>query len=344
MQNNINLNLDTNNSVNFNANVNNNRNNLFNNISPTNLNNHNINNRNIINQNNNNNLLYNRSIRQNSNNYNILIRQSQNNNLQRSNINQNNIINIYNPSQQNQNLNSRSLVPYNNNNNQNNNNNRRNSNSRNNDFWHRIDSRNSQNLNNDLNHNRNEIDNNINNNNRNNDPFDQFFEDDFFADFFNDNHNHEHFSPSPIRAHRIHIRINNNDSPIIERSHIIFHVSPFGIQHHDFRRNYLSNFDRLFLSEIARMLASTENERGENAHPPASENALNNLKRFPLSEKHCKKNNGKMELPNCCICQNEIELGNETVLLPCGHMYHWDCCLQWLKTNNTCPICRFEIK
>ena len=92
------------------------------------------------------------------------------------------------------------------------------------------------------------------------------------------------------------------------------------------------------------MLASTENERGENAHPPASENALNNLKRFPLSEKHCKKNNGKMELPNCCICQNEIELGNETVLLPCGHMYHWDCCLQWLKTNNTCPICRFEIK
>jgi hypothetical protein len=33
--------------------------------------------------------------------------------------------------------------------------------------------------------------------------------------------------------------------------------------HHDFRRNYLSNFDRLFLSEIARMLSATENERGE---------------------------------------------------------------------------------
>ena len=72
--------------------------------------------------------------------------------------------------------------------------------------------------------------------------------------------------------------------------------------------------------------------------------ALRKLKRFPLIERFCKKNNGKLELPNCCICQSEIELGKETVLLPCGHMYHWDCCLEWLKTNNTCPMCRFEVK
>ena len=341
IQNSINSNLDSNNKVSHNVNVNNSGNNLVNIINTTNLNNHNVNNRNIINQSNNN-ILYSQSIRQNGNNYNIIIQQhqNQNNNIQRSNIN-----NIYNQAPQNQNLNSRLLVSYNNNN-QNNNrrSNNSNSGSRNNDFWHRIDSRNNQNMNNNANHNRNENDNNINNNNRNYDPFDQFFEDGFFAYFFDGNNNNEHFSLTPIRVQPILIRINDNDSSNIGQSHIISNDSPFEIHYHVFRSNYLSNFNRVFLNEISRMLASTGNERGENAHPPASENALNNLKRFPLSEKHCKKNNGKMELPNCCICQNEIELGNEAVLLPCGHMYHWECCLQWLKTKNTCPICRFEIK
>ena len=40
----------------------------------------------------------------------------------------------------------------------------------------------------------------------------------------------------------------------------------------------------------------------------------------------------------------EIQKGENTVLLPCGHMFHWKCCLTWLKKNNTCPMCRFEIK
>ena len=117
--------------------------------------------------------------------------------------------------------------------------------------------------------------------------------------------------------------------------------SPSGIMNESFRQNYSSNFGNL--GHLVRLLELSQRERG-NSHPPASQNALNKLKRFPLAERFCKKKNGKIDLPNCCICQNEIELGNETVLLPCGHMYHWECCLNWLKTNNTCPICRFEIK
>ena len=63
-----------------------------------------------------------------------------------------------------------------------------------------------------------------------------------------------------------------------------------------------------------------------------------------MSEKYCKKNNkGKFELPNCCICISDINKGEETVLLPCGHMFHWKCCYSWLKENNTCPVCRFEL-
>ena len=157
--------------------------------------------------------------------------------------------------------------------------------------------------------------------------------DDFFGDFFND-------EPHHLNSNNIQIRMEDPSEDI--EPHVYFHsfFSPFGIMSGDFQNNYASNFGR----QIARLIELVQRERGRNAHPPATKKALKKLKRFPLIERFCKKKNGKIELPNCCICQCEIEIGKETVLLPCGHMYHWNCCLQWLKTNNTCPICRFEIK
>ena len=113
----------------------------------------------------------------------------------------------------------------------------------------------------------------------------------------------------------------------------------------NFSSNFRSNFRGNFLNEIIRILERNEDEAARRAHPPTSESALNKLKRFPMSEKYCKKDkNGKIELPSCCICLDDIKKGEETVLLPCGHMFHWNCCLNWLKKNNTCPMCRFEIK
>ena len=113
----------------------------------------------------------------------------------------------------------------------------------------------------------------------------------------------------------------------------------------NFSSNFRSNFRGNFLSEIIRILERNQEEAARKAHPPTSESALKKLKRFPLSEKYCKKDKkGKLELPSCCICLNDIEMKEETVLLPCGHMFHWDCCLNWLKGNNTCPMCRFVIK
>lgn len=113
----------------------------------------------------------------------------------------------------------------------------------------------------------------------------------------------------------------------------------------NYSSNFRSNFRGDFLSEIIRILERNQEEAARRRHPPTSEAALKKLKRFPLTDKYCKKDKkGNIELPNCCICISDIEKNEETVLLPCGHMFHWNCCLNWLKSNNTCPMCRFEIK
>jgi len=31
-------------------------------------------------------------------------------------------------------------------------------------------------------------------------------------------------------------------------------------------------------------------------------------------------------------------------IVKCGHFFHEKCILEWFKNNNTCPMCRIEIK
>jgi len=44
----------------------------------------------------------------------------------------------------------------------------------------------------------------------------------------------------------------------------------------------------------------------------------------------------------CCIC---MDIGNnsEWSILQCGHKFHGQCISQWLRSNQTCPICRIRI-
>ena len=50
----------------------------------------------------------------------------------------------------------------------------------------------------------------------------------------------------------------------------------------------------------------------------------------------------------CCICQTNIDRDCNIVELPCGHTFHGTDCecpgiMPWLKDNNTCPMCKFEL-
>ena len=113
----------------------------------------------------------------------------------------------------------------------------------------------------------------------------------------------------------------------------------------NFSSNFRSNINNSILNHIINIIQSNAENSKKSKHPPTKKETLAKLKKFPMSDKYCKRNktNGTYELPNCCICISEIAKGENTVLLPCGHMFHWNCCHSWLSGNNTCPICRFEL-
>ena len=42
----------------------------------------------------------------------------------------------------------------------------------------------------------------------------------------------------------------------------------------------------------------------------------------------------------CAICMDELSPGAVGVRLKCGHVFHERCCVRWLGTRTTCPLCR----
>ena len=115
-----------------------------------------------------------------------------------------------------------------------------------------------------------------------------------------------------------------------------------------FLNNFMENFSSSSTTYYQNVQTVVHNNRQhaiKNGSMPIKNKGLKKLKQFKLSDKYCKKGkDGEYELPSCCICLSEIKKGKDTTLLPCGHMFHTKCCMGWLETNNTCPMCRYEIK
>ena len=42
----------------------------------------------------------------------------------------------------------------------------------------------------------------------------------------------------------------------------------------------------------------------------------------------------------CAITRTEFEEDSPLAMLPCGHYFHRDACIEWLERNSSCPICR----
>ena len=181
--------------------------------------------------------------------------------------------------------------------------------------------------------------------------------DNFFGDFFRDCG--VDFDPFSNQKSSFNNNYNNNNiqirnsnqrnpfefsiDPFFDDFNFFYNSNPFTRRH--FNDNFSSNFrSHNLFEQIIEMLQRNMELAEKKKHPKTSKDALKKLKKFSMSKKFCKKNDkGQLEFPNCCICLSEINSGENTVLLPCGHLFHKDCCFTWLNKNNTCPICRFEL-
>jgi hypothetical protein len=77
---------------------------------------------------------------------------------------------------------------------------------------------------------------------------------------------------------------------------------------------------------------------------PCSIDFINKLEELDITEENIEDN------LSCAICQDKFKIGEKIISVPCKPMPHYfhiqndncDGIIPWLKTNNTCPICRTE--
>merc|ERR1719160_1949219 len=72
---------------------------------------------------------------------------------------------------------------------------------------------------------------------------------------------------------------------------------------------------------------------------PVDKEVVNELPEVTLDITDIEGNNS-----GCAVCQDDWRVGDRGVKLPCGHIYHKQCIMPWIKEHNTCPVCRYEMK
>ena len=74
---------------------------------------------------------------------------------------------------------------------------------------------------------------------------------------------------------------------------------------------------------------------GDVGPPPASDKAIENLAR------NCECEAGA----SCPICLCELAASDEgATQMPCKHTFHDSCLTKWLRSHNTCPVCRSTVE
>ena len=157
------------------------------------------------------------------------------------------------------------------------------------------------------------------------------------------------FLPSTIHYKR---RQENNRSNIMNNllsgGEIITEVvNPNGqniiISRNVISNNSLNNFllnhinDHQFENFINIITALDLSHKG---NPPASERAINNLKKIEIDENNINQFNEQ----TCNVCLENFAKGQISRELDCGHYFHEKCIIHWLKMRNTCPVCRHELE
>uniref|UniRef100_A0A914Z000 RING-type domain-containing protein n=1 Tax=Panagrolaimus superbus TaxID=310955 RepID=A0A914Z000_9BILA len=68
-----------------------------------------------------------------------------------------------------------------------------------------------------------------------------------------------------------------------------------------------------------------------------SEEDLQHLPRSKVTQAHVDNE------AQCTTCMDQFNLNEEVGELGCHHIFHPDCIIPWLRSHNTCPVCRQQV-
>ncbi|BAF25165.1 E3 ubiquitin-protein ligase AIP2 [Oryza sativa Japonica Group] len=75
--------------------------------------------------------------------------------------------------------------------------------------------------------------------------------------------------------------------------------------------------------------------------PPASKEVVANLPVVTVTEEIIARLGKETQ---CAVCRESLLVDDKMQELPCKHLFHPPCLKPWLDENNSCPICRHELR
>ncbi|KAI9120353.1 hypothetical protein K1719_007386 [Acacia pycnantha] len=109
-------------------------------------------------------------------------------------------------------------------------------------------------------------------------------------------------------------------------------------------RVVLTNITQVYHYEyrLRRALIETMDEDG--LRPiPASKSVVEGLERVKVEEQKEEGTFMTGKYCNCTICLEDFSVDSEATRMPCLHLFHSKCIINWLENRNTCPLCRFQM-
>ncbi|KAK8569653.1 hypothetical protein V6N13_046702 [Hibiscus sabdariffa] len=79
---------------------------------------------------------------------------------------------------------------------------------------------------------------------------------------------------------------------------------------------------------------------------PASKSSIEALEKVNWDgedDRKRKLDDDSSSVKGCIVCLDEFSDGDEVTLMLCGHVYHYNCIVEWLETSHLCPLCRYQM-
>ncbi|XP_009604141.1 uncharacterized protein [Nicotiana tomentosiformis] len=97
-------------------------------------------------------------------------------------------------------------------------------------------------------------------------------------------------------------------------------------------------YQNYYEDELIEQVAGLSLEESEFVPVPASAYAIEALEKVKVEKMINMKE-------NCSICLDTLILEGvvEVTRMPCKHLFHGGCIVQWLEKNHICPLCRFKM-